>query len=163
MGREALGVETEIVIRPWEEYEAMLRSGDYDVVRRSLVMQTTDEETNMRQLFGEAGDTQAVAPLDETAPTVTPTGTPAVSEGAADAALAQARPTPATLSEAQALRELPAIPLHFASSYALVKPYVDGFESNLLDAPALKHVRINRDWRPPVAEQSARLARAAKH
>ena len=60
------------------------------------------------------------------------------------------------LTEGQALRELPAIPLHFSSSYALVKPYVEGFESNLLDAPSLKHVRINTGWRPPTPEQSAR-------
>jgi oligopeptide transport system substrate-binding protein len=159
MWREALGVETEIVVRPWEEYEAMLRSGDYDVARRSLVMQTTDEETNMRQLFGGVGEAEAVAPEAETTPTATPEGTLAVTEGSADVVRAQARPTtPAALTEAQALRELPAIPLHFASSYALVKPYVDGFESNLLDAPSLKHVRINRDWRPPAAEQAARFA-----
>jgi oligopeptide transport system substrate-binding protein len=159
MWREALGVETEIVVRPWEEYEAMLRSGDYDVARRSLVMQTTDEETNMRQLFGEVGDAEPSDPEVETATPATPTGTPAGAEASADAAVAQARPAPAALTEAQALRELPAIPLHFASSYALVKPYVDGFESNLLDAPSLKHVRINRDWRPPAAEQSARFAK----
>ena len=162
MWREALGIETEIVIRPWEEYEAMLRAGDYDVARRSLVMQTTDEETNMRQLFGEVGETEAPAADDEAEPAATPAGTPPGAEAPAEAARAQARPTPAALTEAQALRELPAIPLHFASSYALVRPYVDGFESNLLDAPSLKHVRINRDWRPPAAEQPARFARAAK-
>jgi oligopeptide transport system substrate-binding protein len=163
MWREALGVETEIVIRPWEEYEAMLRTGDYDVARRSLVMQTTDEETNMRQLFGEVGETEVPAPESEEAPATTPANTRAGVESHAEAERAQARPTPTALSESQALRELPAIPLHFASSYALVKPYVDGFESNLLDAPSLKHVRINRDWRPPAVEQSARLARAAQH
>lgn len=161
MWREALGVETEIVVRVWEEYEAMLRAGDYDVARRSLVMQTTDEETNMRQLFGEVGDAETIAHEAETTPSATPADTPPGVEGPG-AATAQARPTPAALTEAQALRELPAIPLHFASSYALVKPYVDGFESNLLDAPSLKHVRINRDWRPPAAEHSARVARAAK-
>ena len=160
MWREALGVETEIVVRPWEEYEAMLRAGDYDVARRSLVMQTTDEETNMRQLFGEVGEAQALAPEPEQSPAAaTPAVTPHGAE--ADAARAQARPAPAALTEAQALRELPAIPLHFASSYALVKPYVGGFESNLLDAPSLKHVRINRDWRPPAPEPAARLARTA--
>ncbi|MBV9926913.1 MAG: peptide ABC transporter substrate-binding protein [Acidobacteria bacterium] len=160
MWREALGVETEVVVKPWEEYEAMLRAGDYDVARRSLVMQTTDEETNMRQLFGEAADVEPPAPA-EAAPTngATAPATPAAAAaGQGEAARAQARPTPAALTEAQALRELPAVPLHFASSYALVKPYVDGFESNLLDAPSLKHVRINRDWQPPAAEQSARYA-----
>jgi hypothetical protein len=130
------------------------------VARRSLVMQTTDEETNMRQLFGEVGDAEAVTAEAGTTPTATPAAEPSGTEASADAA--QARPAPAALTEAQALRELPAIPLHFASSYALVKPYVDGFESNLLDAPSLKHVRINRDWRPPAPEQPARLARAAK-
>lgn len=163
MWREALGIETEVVVRVWEEYEAMLRTGDYDVARRSLVMQTTDEETNMRQLFGEVGDGETIATEAETTPSATPADTPAGVEGQGEAtARAQARPTPAALTETQALRELPAIPLHFASSYALVKPYVDGFESNLLDAPSLKHVRINRDWRPPAAERSARVARAAK-
>ncbi|HEX8189857.1 MAG TPA: peptide ABC transporter substrate-binding protein, partial [Pyrinomonadaceae bacterium] len=161
MWREALGVETEIVVRPWEEYEAMLRAGDYDVARRSLVMQTTDEETNMRQLFGEAG-AEAVAAEAEAATAATPADTPGGADGPGEAARAQTRPAPAALSEAQALRELPAVPLHFASSYALVKPYVDGFESNLLDAPSLKHVRINRDWRQPPAEQPARVERAAK-
>jgi hypothetical protein len=53
------------------------------------------------------------------------------------------------LSEAQALRELPAMPIYFASSYALVKPYVVGFDSNLLDAPSLKHVRIDTSWQQP--------------
>lgn len=157
MWREALGVETEIVVRPWEEYEAMLRSGDYDIARRSLVMQTTDEETNMRQLFAKAGEAEPLAPEDEAAINATPASTPPGVGGQGEAARAQARPIPAALTEAQALRELPAIPLHFASSYALVKPYVDGFESNLLDAPSLKHVRINRDWRPPAAEQTTRL------
>src|SRR3712207_7135733 len=31
MWRDALGVETEIIMKGWEEYEAMLRAGDYDV------------------------------------------------------------------------------------------------------------------------------------
>jgi hypothetical protein len=53
------------------------------------------------------------------------------------------------LSEAQALRELPAMPIYFASSYALVKPYVVGFDTNLLDAPSLKHVRIDSSWQEP--------------
>jgi hypothetical protein len=42
------------------------------------------------------------------------------------------------------------MPIYFASSYALVKPYVRGFEANLLDAPSLKHVRIDTSWQQPV-------------
>jgi oligopeptide transport system substrate-binding protein len=159
MWREALGVETEIVVRPWEEYEAMLRAGDYDVARRSLVMQTTDEETNMLELFGDAvqaepSGTPAAGGAVEASPgpAAPQTGAPAV------AARAETVAAPLILTEAQALRELPAIPLHFSSSYALVKPYVEGFESNLLDAPSLKHVRINMGWLAP-PEQSARVER----
>ncbi|HEX8116034.1 MAG TPA: peptide ABC transporter substrate-binding protein, partial [Pyrinomonadaceae bacterium] len=77
MWREALGVETEIVVKPWEEYEAMLRAGDFDVARRSLVMQTTDEETNMRQLFDEAGGAEPPTPVEaEPSNGATPTAAP---------------------------------------------------------------------------------------
>ena len=52
-------------------------------------------------------------------------------------------------TEAEAIRQLSAIPIYFASSYALVKPYVSGFDSNILDAPSLKNVRINTGWQEP--------------
>ena len=158
MWHDALGVETEIVVRPWEEYEAMLRSGDYDVARRSLVMQTTDEESNMIELFGDE------PPAEENANAATPQQSPSAARADSNAAASrtsEAGREPPVLTEAQALREMPAIPLHFASSYALVKPYVDGFESNLLDAPSLKNVRINTGWRPPSQAQTASLQRGA--
>jgi len=50
-------------------------------------------------------------------------------------------------SEAQALKDLKAMPIYFASSYAVVKPYVSGFNSNVLDAPSLKTTRIETNWR----------------
>lgn len=158
MWRDTLGIETDISIRPWEEYEAMMRAGDYDVVRRSLVMQTTDEETNMLELFGDepgAGDggTSSVA-------TSRLGSQAAMGESSAAGNQMKVRREAQILTEAQALQELPAIPLHFASSYALVKPYVEGFDSNLLDAPSLKGVRINNEWRPPSDAAPMRLVRA---
>ncbi len=51
-------------------------------------------------------------------------------------------------SEAQAISELQAIPLYFPKSYSLVKPYIEGFDTNILDAPSLKNVKINSDWQP---------------
>jgi oligopeptide transport system substrate-binding protein len=161
MWREALGIETEIVVRPWEEYEAMLRAGDYDVVRRSLVMQTTDEETNMLELFGD----EQRAEVGDAATGVAPHADSAAAnadEGVAAGNQSGVRRTSPILTESQALKELPAIPLHFASSYALVKPYVEGFESNLLDAPSLKSVRINAEWRPPSESAPARVVRASR-
>jgi len=106
MWRSALNIETEIVMRNWDEYAAAIQAGDYDVVRRGMVMQTTSELTNLRMLFdGESPD-----------------------------------------SEAQALKDLKAIPIYFASSYAVVKPYVSGFDSNVLDAPSLKTTRMDTNW-----------------
>jgi hypothetical protein len=52
-------------------------------------------------------------------------------------------------SEAEALSQLKAIPIYFASSHALIKPYVSGFDSNVLDAPSLKKVRIDTSWQRP--------------
>ncbi len=156
MWRNALNVETEIIQKDWAEYEIAFREGDYDVARRSYVMQAADESASLRGMFEP-----------ETPPVImlTPQGiveqppqpkAEAGREGGADVggeSVAPAEPSvPAPLlilSEAQALREMPAMPIYFARSYALVKPYVVGFEANLLDAPSLKHVRLDTSWQPP--------------
>lgn len=106
MWRAALNLETEIVVQNWEDYEASINAGDYDVVRRGMVMQTTSELTNLRMMFSQE--------------------------------------TPE--SETQALQELKAMPIYFAMSYSVVKPYVSGFDVNVLDAPNLKQTRINTSW-----------------
>jgi ABC-type oligopeptide transport system substrate-binding subunit len=137
MWRDVLGIETEVIIKPWDEYQAAIASGDFDVVRRGLVMQTTDELTNIRSLFQEVVERLPEPVAAEVNPE---TGNqPAI-----------AKPSmPPVETEAQALKDLTAMPIYFASSYALVKPYVTGFDSNVLDAPSLKTVRINATWRPP--------------
>jgi ABC-type oligopeptide transport system substrate-binding subunit len=144
--RSVLHVDTEIIVKPWDEYEAAIRAGDYDVVRRGIVMQTNDEFTNIRMLFPEnpkANDQAATKGQ----------------ESGADSAVANTKPPTAkekskgllepVETESQALNDLSAVPIYFASSYALVKPYVSGFDSNVLDAPSLKTVRINTAWKQP--------------
>lgn len=127
----ALNIQTEIVIKNWDEYEAAIKAGEYDVVRRGMVMQTTDEMTNLKMLFER-----------DLTPTPVPTLTP--SEAAKET------PPPAKItsisSEDQALKELRAVPIYFASSFALVKPYVSGFDGNVLDAPSLKRTKLNTEW-----------------
>jgi ABC-type oligopeptide transport system substrate-binding subunit len=155
MWRNSLGIETEIVLKNWDDYETAVRAGDYDVVRRSVVMQTMDEATNLRAIFDvrdEAAPTSAATDQSEATPS--PASSPEQAAGnSAEAekekAPVAANPPPTVLTEAQALKELPAIPIYFASSYALIKPYVTGFDSNLLDAPSLKTVRIETGWQPP--------------
>jgi hypothetical protein len=48
----------------------------------------------------------------------------------------------------QAIEDVSAIPLYFPTSYSLVKPYIQGFEINTLDAHSLKNVKINNSWQP---------------
>jgi oligopeptide transport system substrate-binding protein len=144
MWRSALNVETEIVVRNWDEYESAIGAGDYDVVRRGIVMQTTDELSNIRTLFQQDADSQTSArPVPQTPG---PANEAAHEPANAASRLAAAR---SIESEGEALTELRAIPLYFASSYALVKPYVSGFDSNVLDAPSLKQVRIQTKWSEP--------------
>jgi oligopeptide transport system substrate-binding protein len=147
MWRSVLNIETEIVVKSWEEYEAATRAGDYDVVRRGMVMQTTDELTNIRALFGDGfPSTNEPAVSNEPnalkAPDTTKTNLPPARQ-------AKLGSLPAVETESQALNDLTAMPIYFASSYALVKPYVKGFDSNVLDAPSLKTVRIENGWKQP--------------
>ncbi len=135
MWRATLSIETEIVMRNWDEYEAAIKAGDYDVVRRGVVMQTTSELLNLRLLF--AGPDSDVLQVVPTAPNGNPGSvtTPEEKE--------------VVETESQALKDLKAVPIYFASSYAMVKPYVSGFDSNVLDAPCLKKTRLDTTWKQP--------------
>ena len=125
MWRAALNVETEIVIRNWDEYETAIKNGDYDIVRRGIVMQSTSELVNLRMLFE-----RDPRPLPSASPEASPSPQPVLP----------------VETETQALKDLKAVPIYFASSYSLVKPYVSGFDSNVLDVPSLKKTRMNTDW-----------------
>jgi len=128
MWRAALNIETEIVIRNWDEYEAAIRNGDFDIARRGMVMQSTSELVNLHMLFER--DTR---PLPSASPEASPSP----------------QPTVPVETEAQALKDMKAVPIYFASSYSLVKPYVSGFDSNVLDVPSLKKTRMNTNWAQP--------------
>ena len=132
MWRTALNIETEIDIKGWDEYEAAIKAGEYDVVRRGLVMQTTSETTNIAMLFRR--DVHA---------TPTPAGT---TEGLAAVPTPEPPRAPLIETEVQALKELTAMPIYFASSYSLVKPYVSGFDRNALDVSLLKRTRLDTNW-----------------
>ncbi|MFN2492947.1 MAG: peptide ABC transporter substrate-binding protein [Pyrinomonadaceae bacterium] len=153
MWRSILNIETEIVIaKNWDEYEAVIRSGEYDIARRGIVMQTTDELTNIRMLFQSPVRPSTTAKTADT----DPTGhlSPIPSEKASGGTTPERRFREAIETESQALKDLSAMPIYFASSYSLVKPYVEGFDSNVLDAPSLKTVRIKVGWQPPASSSA---------
>jgi ABC-type oligopeptide transport system substrate-binding subunit len=160
--KSVLGIETEIVIKSWDEYEAALHVGDYDVARRGMVMQTTDEAINMRVMFAPDAQIseQAMPALNAVSETPSGGATSQSSETRIEfhnTGNANGNALPQVASEAQALKDLPAVPLYFASSYALVKPYVIGFDANLLDAPSLKRVRIDTAWQTPHPQPSQNI------
>jgi len=136
MWRTALNIQTEILIRDWEPFETASRAGDCDVVRRGIVLQTTDELTNMRMLFERDSHLTTVHPAPIEGLVHAPSPEPAA-------------PLTFIDSETQALKELKAVPIYFASSYSLVKPYVSGFDLNVLDAPSLKRTRLDPNWKEP--------------
>lgn len=163
MWKSALGIDTEIIIKSWDEYEAALRAGDYDLARRSMVMQTVDETTNMLAMFSNSPASSPGAEVDaqldatardgglggmsQTSPTpVTPSVSPSEQTTPVDDYERNLAALQIITTEEQAFEHLPGIPIYFASSYALVKPYVVDFDSNLLDARSLSRVRINSSW-----------------
>lgn len=145
MWRTVLNIETDIVSRNWDEYEAIIQTGEYDVARRGIVMQTTDEFTNLRMMFRQENR----AGVEVTGNVQTPSPTHRNAEG--KSSVSGARKDAPIESEAQALSQVRAIPIYFASSYSLVRPYVTGFDNNVLDAPSLKSVKIDSNWREPKA------------
>lgn len=135
MWLNALNIEAEIVVRNWDEYATAVKFGDYDVVRRGVVMQTTDELTNLRLLF----------PFEESGSSTTSSNALGATSTPGERASLQTH----VESESQALKELRAMPIYFASSYSLVKPYVSGFDPNVLDVRSLKKTRIDTGWTEP--------------
>lgn len=164
MWKKNLKIDTEIIVKDQADFDNAVQIGDYDIVRRGIVLPTTDETANMLNMFPSnrqivqsvteitaknqiLTDKTAESKLDfskifeEPAPQETET-----------ASLAPVHERAAILTEEDAILQLPAIPLYFPTSYSLVKPYVQGFELNALDAVSLKDVQIDSNWQPSGAE-----------
>ena len=146
MWKENLNLETDIVVKETADLERSRRDGDFDLIRRGVVFPTADELMSILAILKPAQDPAERNPANG-------------SEIGVEARDPQISPSPQqgrstiespdiTMSEANAVYELWAIPLYFSTSYALVKPYVTGFEMNSLDAPLLSEVSIDPDWQP---------------
>ncbi len=168
MWKQNLNIETEIIIKEAVELETAGKEGDYDMIRRGVVFPTTDETVNMQTIFEsnktveEETENQKTADLvkDQKLPEKlnSELSAPMKSDGKllnlpANSAVASETDEEVSdriiiLTEEDALNELRAIPLYFPTSYSLVKPYIQGFEINTLDAPSLKDVSIDKYWQP---------------
>lgn len=155
MWKQNLNLETEIVVKETAEVEKARTVGDFDLVRRGAVFPTSDQTASLMAIFepkippaDPRVTTQAVQP----SPTIAAKG-PAATDSDPAQPPASVSAEPVILTEADAIYELRAIPLYFPTSFALVKPYVDGFDTNSLDAIALANVAIDSNWRPRKAGQ----------
>lgn len=166
MWKKNLNIETELIVKEQADFDAALQNGEFDIVRRGVVLPTADETANMMALFPskpgsdaeilEAEKSVAKVPSDkiltektaESPLTLPPAESPSATPNIAQTIAAVSPATENILSEQQALEQLRAIPLYFPTSYSLVKPYVQGFDSNALDTPSLKNVTIDNNWQP---------------
>jgi ABC-type oligopeptide transport system substrate-binding subunit len=162
MWKQTLNVDTVIIAKEASEIEAVRQNREFDVLRRGVVLPTADETAGLMAIFEPLAP-----PAEVTAPTIAEIS-PLNAVNSANNSNAtpgnsnrlptdgQKEPNPSLeivetkpiLTEEEAFNELPAIPLYFPTSYLLVKPYVQGFEINTLDAPSLKDVRIDNNWQP---------------
>jgi hypothetical protein len=160
-----------------KEVESARATGNFDIVRRGVVFSTTDEMVNIISMFGGS-----VSILEKKAEAISHAGEPTkeinlidqnsnaeslaremksnISGGAGETSrLAFGEDQSLTiLTESQALEIMPAIPLYFPFSYSLVKPYVKGFDSNVLDAVSLRAVSIDREWKSGAGNRNANSA-----
>ncbi|MFZ1701314.1 MAG: peptide ABC transporter substrate-binding protein [Pyrinomonadaceae bacterium] len=154
MWLENLNIESEIIVKETADIGAVRESGDFDLIRRGVVLPVNDEIVNLASIFGSAKKPKVESPADRRPGPVLDVpqtqGPAAIEPDALDEQNKESDELPTgislTMTDADAIFDLRAIPLYFPTSFALVKPYVRGFEMNALDAPSLKEMSIDTSW-----------------
>ena len=161
MWKQNLNLDTLIIVKEASEIEAVKTSGEFDLLRRGVVLPTIDEMASLTTVFGtvvktpevqtketKPGESMLIPPVEPVLKKKEEKGGPSDKESINENMTAEPQKPLMLLSEEDAIYELNAIPLYFPMSYSLVKPYVHGFEMNGLDAPLLKDVSIDNSWLP---------------
>lgn len=143
MWQKNLGIKTEIVSKDAAEVENAFSSGEFDLVRRGVVFPTKDEVANMMLMFQDHISLNNMSTED--APEKKTQYR--IGEKTQDKIKTDWLDKKRIKNEQEAFEILPAIPIHFPISFALVKPYVRGFVLNSFDSPSLEQVWIDTDWR----------------
>jgi oligopeptide transport system substrate-binding protein len=165
MWKKNLNVNTEIFVKENAEFETAKKTGEFDLIRRGVVLPTTNESANMPAIFPPKTQIEKTEELSEISkPNAvnsninavnTPDATSNIDSNVnvnsnvlenTQVEIEETVEVKPILSEAQAIAEIPSIPLYYPKSYSLVKPYIQGFETNVLDAPSLKTVKIDENW-----------------
>lgn len=153
MWKDNINVETEIVVRENSEINEIRAREDFDVLRRGVVLPVPDEFACISAILSDNKTNSEAQVFEPTSESMTNSNTsprPPSSPNASNSNSAsnQAPVQIQSISETEALYQLRAIPLYFPTSFALVKPFVEGFETNSLDIVDLNNISINSEWRP---------------
>jgi oligopeptide transport system substrate-binding protein len=158
MWKQNLGIDTQVIVKDPAELDVVRASGEYDLIRRGVVMPTADEATTLDAIFHSSQwlETSGTSSPPETnaqlgfKSTEAPHG-PSASEKPVEPT---AQPAPATVTSAgDALYELYSLPLYSPNAYSLVKPYVHGLQITGLGSVSVKNISIDNNWSPPKASQ----------
>jgi len=150
MWKDNLNIETEVVVKDNAEIAETRRQMDFDLLRRGVVLPVADEAASISAILANPGESEPELSSVRTQESPSNRTSNSNTQNANANSSTQIRPEShkPVLSQEAALYDLRAIPLYFPTSFALVKPYVSGFELNTLDAPLLSDVSIDSDWQP---------------
>jgi hypothetical protein len=159
MWKQNLNIVTQIIVKEPSEIEVSRSVGDYDIIRRGVVLPTNDEMVSLTAILGspikraEDVDNEAVTPqLDSPVDSNTDLNGQSSKHGPADTSISAdgqesvQKQKIQLITEEDAVFRLEVIPLYFPISYSLVKPYVQGFVVNSINPPLLKNVSIDSNW-----------------
>jgi oligopeptide transport system substrate-binding protein len=158
MWKQNLNLDTEIFVKELSEMDEARSAGEYDLVRRGVVIPALDEAVSMTTIFGEMKQIEQIINTGEKSFGKHQTEYEPSSERklrkkntteSSVTAYLETDLVPKTIvSEVDAISELRAIPLYFPMAYSLIKPYVLGFEVNGIDAISFDEISIDSSWRP---------------
>jgi oligopeptide transport system substrate-binding protein len=149
MWKRDLGIPVQLANQEWASYLAATTAREYDVARRSWIGDFLDPMTFLDLWLTGSGNNRT-------------NWSNARYDALLREATSEADPTRrlTLLSEAEAilLDEGPVIPIYHYSESSLIKPYVQGIHSTLLDVHPLTEVWIDHAW----ASRAGRVAGVAR-
>jgi oligopeptide transport system substrate-binding protein len=156
MWKANLNVETQIVVRENNEMDAVRASGEYDLLRRGVVLPTADETATLAAIFRPvepSPEANSILPTFDanTQLGLQPHGPSAIEKPLPSVNTPVAQPVLTVATPAEALYELYSIPLYSPNAYSLVKPYVHGLQITGLNSVSVTHISIDNNWSPPKA------------
>jgi len=157
MWKQNLNVDGALDVRETDQIDSARKTGDFDILRRGVVLPTSDETANMLAIFlpeSKDAETEIALPgsevlgIPQNPVSASPEDTPAAGRDDKQPTADTGGEDTLILTDEEGMQKLYVIPLYFPTSYSLVKSYVQGFDINALDAPSLKDVRIDTNWQP---------------